>query len=245
MFKKSVILLALVGLLLAGCSGAATGATSVTGSGYPTGLSVNGHAEVSLAPDIAYVTIGVHTQASDVSQAVSQNADQVASVMEALAALGVAQEDMQTSNFNLYTGDTYDPATGLPSGEKTYTVDNNVNVTVRDLANMGSLLDEAISAGANSIWGVTFDVDDKEAAQTQARDMAMQNAVSEAQGLAQVAGVSLGNVLSISYVQGSSYYPPYYGMGMGGGGAAEAASTSIVPGLITVSADVNVTYALQ
>lgn len=241
MFKKTVVLVGLAGLLLAGCSGAVGG---VTIGGYATGLSVNGHGEVSLAPDIAYVTIGVHTQASDVSQAVSQNADQVASVMAALASLGVAQEDMQTSNFNLYTGDNYDPTTGLPSGEKTYTVDNTVNVTVRNLADMGHLLDEAISAGANSIWGVTFDVDDKEAAQAEARDMAMQDAVSEAQGLAQVAGVSLGAVKSISYTQGGAYYPPYYGMG-GGGGAAEAASTSIVPGLITISADVNLTYDIQ
>lgn len=240
MFKKSVVLLAVAGLLLAGCTGTITG---MTASGYATGLSVTGHGEVSLAPDVAYVTIGVHTQASDVSQAVSQNADQVAGVMAALAALGVAQEDMQTSNFNLYTGDNYDPLTGLPSGDKTYTVDNTVNVTVRDLANMGSLLDEAISAGANSIWGVSFDVDDKEAAQAEARDMAMADAVSEALGLAQVAGVSLGAVQSISYTQGGAFYP-YYGMG-GGGGAAEAATTSIVPGLITISADVSVTYSIQ
>jgi uncharacterized protein YggE len=91
---------------------------------------------------------------------------------------------------------------------------------------------------------VTFDVDDKEAAQTEARDMAMQDALGEAQGLAEAAGVSLGAVQSISYTQGGAYYPPYYGMG-GGGGAAEAASTSIVPGLITISADVSISYAIQ
>jgi uncharacterized protein YggE len=244
MLKKSVLFVVLAGLFLTGCNGATTVVSAP--SGYQTGLTVNGRGEVSLAPDVAYVTIGVHTQASDVSQAVSENADQVASVMSALADMGVAQEDMQTSNFSLYTGDEYDTVTYLPTGNKTYTVDNTVNVTVRDLANMGELLDGAISAGANSIWGVTFDVDDKSAAADEARDLALEEAIAEAQALASAAGVTLGDILTISYSDsGSYYYPPYYGMGGGGGAAMESAATSIVPGLITVSAEVVISYQIS
>ncbi|HKI82390.1 MAG TPA: SIMPL domain-containing protein, partial [Pseudodesulfovibrio sp.] len=189
----------------------------------------------------AYVTIGVHTQANDVSQAVSQNANQVSSVMAALADRGVAQADMQTSNFSLYTGQNYDNL-GQALGIQ-YTVDNTVNVIVRDLPSMGELLDAAISAGANSIYGVSFDLDDKTQAQSDARDMAVANAISEAKSLAAAAGVTLGDIVSINYTNNSSntYYPQY---GMGGGGGAEA-STSIVPGLISVSADVNITYSIK
>lgn len=243
MLKKSVLFVVLAGLLLTGCAGATTTTVASPGA-YPTGLTVNGRGEVSMAPDVAYVTIGVHTQASDVSQAVADNADQVASVMAALADMGVAQEDMQTSNFSLYTGDEYGPD-GFITGNKTYTVDNTVNVTVRDLSNMGELLDGAISAGANSIWGVSFDVDDKNSAAGEARDLALEDAVAEAQALAEAAGVSLGDILSISYSDAGYYYPPYYGMGGGGGAAMESAATSIVPGLITVNAEVIITYQIS
>ena len=243
MLKKSLFLVVLSALFLAGCSGG----TVVSGgsySGAAVGLSVNGRGQVSLPPDIAYVTIGVHTEAGDVSQAVSQNANQVASVMAALADMGVAPEDMQTSNFSLYTGDKYDPNSGQSIG-KNYMVDNTVNVTVRDLASMGNLLDGAISAGANSIWGVTFDLEDKVASLAQARDMALQDAVTEAQALADAASLTLGDIVSLSYTDTGYYYPPYYGMGGGGGGDGSGAATSIVPGLITVSAEVFVTYAIR
>lgn len=245
MLKKSLVLivLAATALILAGCSGTTTVAPSY-GNGQTAGLSVNGRGQVVLPPDVAYVTIGVHTEATDVSQAVQANADQVAAVMAALADAGVAPEDMQTSNFSVYTMDNYDPATGLISGKR-YSVDNTVNVTARDLANLGQLLDSAISAGANSIWGVTFDLENKDSSLAQARDMAVEDAKAEAQALASATGVSLGDIVSVSYTDTGYYnYYPYYGLGGGGGGDAGAA-TSIVPGQITISAEVYITYAIQ
>jgi hypothetical protein len=245
MLKKVTFLAVLVlsGLILAACSGTTTVMPSY-GSGTSAGLSVNGHGQVNLPPDVAYVTIGVHTEATDVSNAVQDNANQVAAVMASLSEAGVALEDMQTSNFSVYTTDNYDPTTGLINGKK-YSVDNTVNITARDLAALGGLLDRAISAGANSIWGVTFDLEDKDAASAQARDMAVADAMAEAQALATAAGVSIGDIVSVSYTNtGYNNYYPYYGMGGGGGGDA-GATTSIVPGLITVSADVNITYALK
>lgn len=243
MLKKSLLFIVLAALLLAGC---APGTVAVPGTSYgaaSTGLSVNGRGQVTLAPDVAFVTIGVHTTGTDVSQAVNANAVQVAEVMEALAAAGVAQEDMQTSNFSVYASEGYDPSTGLSTGINNYTVDNTVNVTARDLANLGGLLDAAVSAGANNIWGVTFDVENKDAALAEARDAALAEAQTNAQELAAAAGVSLGDVLSISYTDTGYYAPPYYGLGGGGGG--DSAGTSIVPGQITVSAEVYLTYAIE
>lgn len=241
MLKKSVLFLALTALLLAGCGTATAG--GYTSSDTAVGLSVNGHGEVTMPPDVAYVSIGVHSSGTDVSQAVSDNAAQVAQVMAALTDMGIAREDMQTSNFSVYTSDNYDPITGMVNGTN-YTVDNTVNVTARELDRLGELLDRAVSAGANSIWGVTFDLENKDEALAQARDLAVQDALDGAQALANAAGVSIGKIVSVSYTN-TGYYPgPYYGLG-GGGGAGEGAATSIVPGLITVSADVYVTYAIQ
>ncbi len=239
MLKKIGLFVALVSLLLAGCSGAAL----ASGSSYAnSGLTVSGHADVRLQPDIAYITIGVHSEGSDIAQVVSANASQVATVMQALTSAGVAQADIQTSNFSVYTGQNYDPSTGTSYGTN-YSVDNQVNVTARDLSQLGALLDSAVSAGANNIWGVSFDLADKSDAQAQARDEAVQEAKDEATALASTAGVSLGDIVSVSYTPNTNYYNPGYGMG--GGGGAEAATTSIVPGLITVSADVSLTYAIK
>ncbi len=241
MFKKSILFVALAALLLAACGGAVTAGTSY--SGTTTGLTISGHGEVRLQPNVAYITIGVHTDGSDVAQAVSANADKVASVMQALTTAGVAQEDIQTSNFSVYTSQNYNPATGL-NDLANYSVDNQVNVTARDLTQLGQLLDKAVSAGANNIWGVTFDLADKTAAQAQARDMAVNDAKDQASALATTAGISLGAITSMSYTPTGYNSGPYYGQGMGGGGGA-AASTSIVPGLITVTADVSITYAIK
>ncbi|MCL5428786.1 MAG: SIMPL domain-containing protein [Chloroflexi bacterium] len=248
MLKKNLLLIVLVlaatALILAGCNGTTAVVPSYGNGATAAGLSVNGRGQVVLPPDVAYVTIGVHTEATDVSQAVQENADQVAAVMASLSEAGVAPEDMQTSNFSVYTMDNYDPLTGLVDGKK-YSVDNTVNVTARDLANMGELLDSAISAGANSIWGVTFDLENKDTALAQARDMAVEDAKSEAQALASATEVTLGDIISVSYTDTGYYYPPYYGLGGGGGGAQAGAATSIVPGQITVSAEVYITYAIQ
>lgn len=243
MVKKSILFVALAGLVLAAC-GAAAPTSVVPGASVPvTGITVSGHGEIRLVPNIATVTIGVRTNGTNVSEVVAANAEAVSSVMQALSNMGIAPEDMQTSNFNVYANQGYDPVTGLPGEITTYSVENTVNVTARDLSTLGQLLDRAVSAGANSIWGVSFDVDDKSEAQAQARDAAVQNAIQEARALAAAAGVTLGDIISISYTPTSYFYGPMYGMG--GGGAAAEASTSIVPGQITVGADVSITFALK
>lgn len=243
MVKKSILFVALAGLLLAACGTVAPAAPAAGGVQPTTGLTVSGRGEIRLVPNIASVTIGVRTTGANVSEVVAANAAQVAEVMQALSSLGVAAEDMQTSNFNVYANQSYDPVTGLPSEIINYSVENTVTVIVRDLASLGQLLDRAVSAGANSIWGVSFDVDDKTASQAEARDLAVQNALEQAQALAAAAGVELGEIISINYVPTGYYYGPMYGMG--GGGAAAEASTSIVPGQITVGADVSITFAIK
>jgi uncharacterized protein YggE len=238
MLKKTFVLLFAATLLLSACapSAAAYGAAGNT-------LSVTGVGTVSVAPDVAYVSIGVHTESSDVGVAVANNANQVESVMAALRESGVADADLQTNNFSVYSYQDFD-FEGNPIGT-TFSVDNTVTVTVRDLGRMGQLLDSAINAGANSIWGIQFAREDQDAAQAEARELAVADAQSQAEELAGLTDVTLGNLVSVSYSVSSpyDYYYPY-GMG-GGGGAAETADTSIVPGMITVTVSVYLAYELK
>ncbi|MCU0489131.1 MAG: SIMPL domain-containing protein, partial [Anaerolineales bacterium] len=130
-------ILVLVTAILSGCAGVAA-AQSLNQASEPSAanlrtLNVNGTGKVYLTPDIAYVTIGVHTENKDAAQAVSENNAGSSKVKDALTGLGVELSDIQTQNFSIYPQQQYD-SNGRPTGEITYIVDNQIYVTVRDLA---------------------------------------------------------------------------------------------------------------
>ena len=209
----------------------------------PRTLSVSGNGTVYLTPDIAYIYIGVHNEDPAIATAVNNNNTQTQALVDALKNAGIASEDIQTSNFSVYTTSQYDKLTGATTGSS-YAVDNTVYVTVRDLGKLGTLLNTAVSAGANNINSITFDVADKTAAMAQARTKAMANASSLAGELAQTAKVTLGEIQTVTYSDNSP--TPYaYGMGGGGGAAAPNASVPIQPGLTQITVSVSVTYTIK
>ncbi|MFH1523757.1 MAG: SIMPL domain-containing protein [Chloroflexota bacterium] len=220
----------------------ALSACGPTVSAQPRTLNVGGSGTVYLTPDIAYIYLGVHTEDAEVALAVNHNNTQTQALVDALKNMGVAEADIQTSNFNLWTGQSYDKLTGQTDGTY-YAVDNTVYVTVRDLTKLGSLLKTAIGAGANNINSISFDVADKTAAMAEARQKAMTNASDLADELAMTAGVELGAIQSITYSDNSPV--AYYGIGGGGGSAAPNASVPIQPGQTQISVTVSVTYDIQ
>jgi len=237
MRSKLILLISVLALALSACSGSAAAAPA------DRNLMVSGNGIVYLTPDIAYIYVGVHTEDPDIAQAVDRNNTQAQAVVDALKNMGVAATDIQTSSFSVWSSQQNDPMTNLPSGY-TYTVDNTVYITVRDLTKLGRLLDMVVGAGANNINSIQFDVADKTAALAEARQKAMDNAASLAQELAGIAGVQLAEVQNISY---TDYVPSYYyGMGGGGGGgAAPNATVPIQPGQIQISVSVSVTYGIK
>lgn len=205
-------------------------------------LYVTGTGRATLSPDIAYVNIGVHTENADVAEALATNKAQAQKVADAIRALGVADKDIQTTNFNIYPIQQYGPNGEVQSTK--YAVDNTVYVTVRDLSKLGALLDAAVKAGANNINGVQFDVEDKTAALSDARKAAVKDAQGQAQELAAAAGVTLGAVQSINTSNNSTPIP-IYAKGMGGGVAAASADVPVSPGQLIITVDVNITYEIQ
>ena len=204
-------------------------------------LNVNGTGVTYLTPDIAYINIGVHTEGSTASEAVDANKVQTNSVLAALKKAGVEDKDLRTTNFSIYPSAQYDPA-GKQTGT-IYMVDNTVFVTVRDLNGLGSLLDDTIAAGANSINSIQFDVADKTAAVKEARAKAVEDAKTQAKELADAAGISLGGIQSISFYDNSPV-PMAAGKG-GGGGAMADTAVSIQPGQLTISVSVSITYDIK
>lgn len=207
-------------------------------------LNVNGTGQVYLTPDIAYIYVGVHTENASASDAMAENTAKTQEMIAALEKAGVDKKDIQTSNFSIWTQDKYDPATGQPTGEKVYVIDNTVYLTVRKLESLGTLLDTLVRTGANNINSIQFDVADKTAALKQARDEAVKNAKVQAQELAAAAGVTLGDITSISF-NDSIPTPVMDTFGKGGGGMVEAAAVPIQPGQMTLTATVNMTYEIK
>jgi uncharacterized protein len=231
-------------VLLAALALTACGPAAATSAGTQRTLNVAGTGQISLTPDIAYIYVGVHSENASASDSMAENNAQTQKVIDALKAAGVEEKDIRTTNFSIWPMDKYDPSTNLPTGQKVYSVDNTVYVTVRDLAKLGDLLDTLVKAGANTINSIAFDVADKTAAIKQARTAAVQNGKEQAQELATDAGVTLGEITNISFYEGSTS-PVLDGYGKGGGGSDAALAVPIQPGQLTLTVTVNLTYAIK
>jgi len=215
-----------------------------TPTAEPATISVNGIGEVFLTPDVAYVTLGVRTESEDAGEAVSDNSELADAIIAALQANGVDEKDIGTSAFNVYWSEEWQ-GEGLPY-LKTYIVENLVDVTVRDFDNLGSLLNAALDAGANSVHNVRFDVLDKSNALAEARVIAVENAQEQAGQLAAAAGVGLGELVTISSWNTPTVVEPSYAYGMGGGGAAmDSSSVPTSGGQLVVRVEVNVVYSVD
>jgi len=226
-------------LILSAC-----GPTTINQEAAPVNrtLNVNGTGSTYLTPDIAYIYIGVHTEGPTASEAVEANKVQTNAVLDALKNAGVDEKDLRTTNFSIWPSQQYGPD-GSVTGT-IYMVDNTVYVTVRDLEGLGDLLDDAIAAGANSINSIQFDVADKTAAVSEARDLAVKDAEVQAQELAAAAGVTLGEIQNISSYD-SSPYPITEGKGGGGGAMAADTAVAIQPGQLTITVSVSAIYGIQ
>lgn len=238
---RIIIPLVLIGILLLGAcqlvpqaSNQAADATS----GART-ITVTGSGEVILVPDLAYINVGIHTEAEDVTSAVNSNNSQARAIKEAMVSMGVEEKDIQTSNFNVYSMNRYDDMGNIAGTN--YAVDNTLYIIVRDMPRLSEILDAALGAGANQIYGISFDIANRADAMAQARDLAIKDAEEKALSIANTAGVQLGQVLNIS-VKNNSYVQTLAGYGMGGGMMDQAASVPVSAGQIVVTANADVVY---
>jgi uncharacterized protein YggE len=239
---KTKTLLITVVVLLAVLLSACGPATLPVSTGTPHTLTVSGAGQVSLQPDIATIYVGVHTEAPSASEAVSQNNIKTQKLIDALKAAGMEAKDIQTMNFSIGQITQYSPD-GKPTSTS-YGVDNTVYLTVRNLPKLGDLLDAAVSAGANNINSIQFDVSDKTKALSDARNAAVKAAKTQAEELAAAAGVTLGAVQSIQYYDASPT-PVFQGKGMGGGAAAADMSVPINPGQMQITVTVTMAYDIK
>lgn len=205
-------------------------------------ISLSGHGEVKSAPDLGFVTTGVMTQGATAAEALAANTTAMTSLFAALKDAGIAEKDMQTSNFMIQP--RYDYNDGKqPPVLLGYDVSNNVTVIVRKIDGLGALLDKVVQAGSNQINGIAFDVSKPTEELDEARKLATADATRKAKLYAEAMGVKLGPVLTISE---SSYQPPTPMLRTTAAPMADGARpVPVAAGEMSLAVDVNITWQIQ
>ena len=174
-------------------------------------LSVSGTGTVSLAPDIARINIGVRSKSEDLNAALAENSNSTNQVIQTLQQSGVLTEDIQTISFNVYPEQVTLPGSENPT--QNYSVENTVTVIVRDLSSMDRILDSVVRQGSNQIYGITYDLENKDQALSEARKLAIENAQKHAEELARSAEIDLGKLISMTINSGVQSQPYFEGKG--------------------------------
>lgn len=214
--------------------------TQAAGAEQPRQISVTGTGRVDMAPDMATVRIGVTHQDEAAAVAMQQTSDAVMAMLERLTALEVAARDVQTSGLSLNPVWRDRPAADGQPAPWGFEASNVVTLRLRDLAQLGAVLDALIADGANRLDGVSFALQEPEAAQDEARRLAVADARRKAQLYAEAAGVELGQLVSLSETGAASPRPMMLEMS-----AMRADSVPVAAGEVGLSATVQMVFALQ
>ena len=205
-------------------------------------LVVTGTGEATARPDIAVLAAGVVVQSATASAALADNSRAMNAVLQQLRTSGLADADVQTSQFSvtpLYERQPPEREIMTPRIVG-YQVSNQVTARVRDIDRLGALLDALVSAGATNIDGPWFEIGDPEQVLGEARDAAVADAVARGRRYAAAAGVKLGEIIAIE--EAGAFMPPPRPMMRA---EAMAADVPIAPGQTELSASVTVTFALE
>lgn len=221
-----------------------------TSTPYARTITVNGEGKITIKPDIAKVTLTVSSAGKTVSEVTVDGNKKMTNIIAEMKKLGIKAEDIQTSEYNLYprydygstVNGTYKPTTPTILG---YSLDQSINVKIRDLTSSDKVLDQAIVAGANQVSSLTFDMDDASEVKKDARKMAFDKAREKAEEMTKAAGVSLGKVITFSEDNYGGVMP-YANFSMKADYAmSESEAPSIEPGSKEFTVNVSVTYEIN
>jgi hypothetical protein len=210
-------------------------------------VSVNGRGKVTIKPDLAVVALSVQTfKVPSAKTALADNAKKMNQVIGKLKELGIAEEDIKTTGYSITPIYEYIAERSQITG---YSASQQLTVKVRQLDNLGNILEQATAAGANQIGGVDFTIEDLEKVKQQARIAALQDARTKAGSLAVASGVRLGKVVgfwenSVVAPDASNAVYEKSAMAYGIGGGAVATPT-VSAGQLEIIVDMSVTYKVK
>ncbi|MEO0327656.1 MAG: SIMPL domain-containing protein [Pseudomonadota bacterium] len=211
-------------------------------------ISVSGTGMVSVSPDMAIVSLGVVREADTARKALIANNEAMASVLDAMKSNGIAEKDLQTSNFSIQPRFHYPKRKS--NGEQPppvitgYIVSNKLDVRIRDLSQTGEILDLAVTLGMNEGGNIRFTNDDATSILKEAREKAVKDAIAKAETLTSASSVGLGDILAISE-QGSQPRPMKMAQARAMALESDAASVPIAGGENSYRVTVNITWEID
>ncbi|MCH8817984.1 MAG: SIMPL domain-containing protein [Chloroflexi bacterium] len=227
-------------------------ASQVNGAFQQVGIAVSGRGTVAVDPDIAILSLRVEARETTVSEARQVAATAMESARAALTGAGVAEDDIVTRNFSIQPQFTFverDSALGK-YGESViigYIVSNSVEVTIRDLDNVGTVIDEVSEAAGDEVRinGISFGLDNPALYGDTARDLAARDAHGKAELYARILGVELGPVVFLQETGGTSPVAvPAPMMAFTEDSVRSFAPTQISSGDVDVTASVSAVFAI-
>lgn len=202
-------------------------------------ITVSDSGEIYAEPDLAVVDLSVISEAKTVAEAMKQNTDKMDVIVSQIRGLGVGEDDLQTTNFNIYPRYEYVNEKRTLAG---YEVHQTLDVKIRDLQRVSAIIQTATNAGVNQVGNLQFTIDEQDSLRKQAREMAIEKVKAKANELAKQLGVKLVRIAGFN--EGSDYISPVYreaaAYGIGGGGGS-----SIEPGQNKIEVTISITYEID
>ncbi|MCW4050296.1 MAG: SIMPL domain-containing protein [Candidatus Bathyarchaeota archaeon] len=207
-------------------------------------ISLSGAGSASATANQATISLGVEITSELAKDAIAENAELMTSIINAIQAQGVNEDDIQTTSYNVYAQYDWTEDGRVLRG---YTVTNMVRVTIKDLDKVGDVIDVAGEAGSNQMGGISFELSDekREEIKLNAYVAALEDARAKADVIAETLGITITGVQSVTE---SSYAPSrtYVDYEMAESSViAGRAPTPIISGDLTVTVNVHIVYLFE
>lgn len=220
--------------------------TNLAAAAEPNTIAVSGMAEQEVAPDMAYIDVGINVRADDAETARTQEAQIASQIRRALLGLAITDNDLQNTSYYLYQEYKVD-RNGVRTADK-YVLDSSIKVTVKDLDKLSHVIDNVVEAGATNISNITYALSKQNIIQRQLLATAVENARDKAAVVANAGSRTLGNMLSadINSFDGGTIVA--YGankLRSTTNLAEDGVATKLSPGKIKLNARVQVVFSLN
>lgn len=220
--------------------------TNLAAAAEPNTIAVSGMAEQVVAPDMAYIDVGINVRADDAETARTQEAQIASQIRRALLGLAITDNDLQNTSYYLYQEYKVD-RNGVRTADK-YVLDSSIKVTVKDLDKLSQVIDNVVEAGATNISNITYALSTQNIIQRQLLATAVENARDKAAVVANAGSRTLGNMLSadINSFDGGTIVA--YGankLRSTTNLAEDGVATKLSPGKIKLNARVQVVFSLN
>jgi uncharacterized protein YggE len=241
MIRLVAFMVMVVALLSAGLAAPASSQGAREGK-----MRIIGRATIEAVPDYVTVQVGISNRAPSPTGALDQNSAVARKIIDFSKSFGVAERDIQTSSVNLAPNyKTVREPNGTTRQEPDgYSASNMVRIKLGELSRLGTFMRQILDQGATNIAGVHFGLTNFETRSDEARTKAVEDALRQAQGLAQAAKVKLGPIQEIAYPPRSRF------SAMDGAAdmplrAAAKIDVPIEVGTIKTTAEVEITWAIE